>query len=71
MKLRLLLILTIGLFSMEGMAKTGWKRSDLLRQIYHHPDTAAVMVLAHRGDHLHAPENSLLSLRNCIRMGWT
>lgn len=33
------------------------------------PDTSYVMVIAHRGDWRHAPENSLQAIRNCIDMG--
>jgi len=33
------------------------------------PDQSEVLVVAHRGDWRHAPENSLAAIENCIRMG--
>lgn len=33
------------------------------------PDGSYVMIMAHRGDHLEVPENSLQSIENCIDLG--
>ena len=48
---------------------TSENRIDFLMKELNKPESDYIMVVAHRGDWRNAPENSVLALRNAIKMG--
>lgn len=44
-------------------------RISRLIDTFEHSNSDAVMIIAHRGDWRHAPENSVQAIKNCIDMG--
>ena len=64
----LLLILFIGCKGEGGINDTSNRLDRILYQLKN-PSENNVLVIAHRGDWRHAPENSLQAIENCIAMG--
>lgn len=56
------------LFCTEGQSQEASRIQSLIR-LLKQANSDTVLVIAHRGDWRHAPENSLRSIQNCIDMG--
>lgn len=62
------LLLLAGLLLLS-IAAVSQNRAERLAAILHDANSEKVLVVAHRGDWRHAPENSLQAYLNCITMG--
>lgn len=66
---RILFSLLLGLLFLACRPSTSTPTISKLIQNLEDPQNKEVIVVAHRGDWRHAPENSLQAIQNCIDMG--
>lgn len=66
-----ILYIILSLFLFSGNIKTiASNRADSILRIFQdHGKSSEVLVVAHRGDWRNAPENSILAIENCIKLG--
>lgn len=69
MKKVISIIICLCLVLTQVSAQNTFTRLDTIKQVFLHSDTNIVMIAAHRGAHLKAPENSLKSFTNAIALG--